>query len=149
MHERAHHHHEAVNTVAHSCGLLNHLNCFCRGMFKLNTKFDADLLLYSVILNAMATQCTCSLNSVYAPTDYYSEVILVHTSAFQSTLLGCQITSMSPKLFSLYLQWLKFLWKDLIYLIHIYIYVCVCDFTHIHDFTYNLEQSEYKLKNNL
>ena len=31
--------------IAHSCGLLNHLNSFCRGMFKLNTKFDADLLL--------------------------------------------------------------------------------------------------------
>ena len=33
-------------TVAHSCGLLTHLNISCRGMFKLNTKFDADSLLY-------------------------------------------------------------------------------------------------------
>ena len=33
--------------VAHSCGLLSHLNSFHRGMFKLNAKFDADLLLYS------------------------------------------------------------------------------------------------------
>ena len=31
--------------VAHSCGLLNHLNSFCGGMFKLNAIFDADLLL--------------------------------------------------------------------------------------------------------
>ena len=34
--------------VAHSCGLLNHLNTFCGGMFKLNTKCDADSLLYSL-----------------------------------------------------------------------------------------------------
>ena len=27
--------------------LLDHLNSFCRGMFKFNTKFDRDLLLYS------------------------------------------------------------------------------------------------------
>ena len=32
--------------VAHSCGLLNHPNSFHRGMFNLNTKFDADSLLY-------------------------------------------------------------------------------------------------------
>ena len=36
--------------VAHSCSLLNQLNSFCGGMFKLSTKFDADLLPYSVIL---------------------------------------------------------------------------------------------------
>ena len=54
--------------VAHSCGLLNYANSFCGGMFKLNAKFDADLLLYSLyslILNVMATQYTCSLNGVY------------------------------------------------------------------------------------
>ena len=28
--------------------LLNHLNSFCQGMFKLNAKFDADSLLYSL-----------------------------------------------------------------------------------------------------
>ena len=32
--------------VAHSCGLLNLLNSFCAGMFKLNAKFDADSLPY-------------------------------------------------------------------------------------------------------
>ena len=35
--------------VAHSCGLLNHPNSVPRGMFKHNTKFDADSLLYSLI----------------------------------------------------------------------------------------------------
>ena len=34
--------------VAHSCGLLNHPNSFHGGMFKLNAKFDADSLLYSL-----------------------------------------------------------------------------------------------------
>ena len=34
--------------VAHSFGLLNHPNSFHGGMFQLNTKFDADSLLYSV-----------------------------------------------------------------------------------------------------
>ena len=32
--------------AAHSCSLLNHLDSFHRGMFKLNTQFDADSLLY-------------------------------------------------------------------------------------------------------
>ena len=32
--------------VAHSYVLLNHPNSFCRGMFKLNAKYGADLLLY-------------------------------------------------------------------------------------------------------
>ena len=35
-------------TSCHSCGLLNHLNSFHGGMFKLNGKFDADSLLYSL-----------------------------------------------------------------------------------------------------
>ena len=34
--------------VAHSCSLLNHLDSFCTGMFKLNSKFDADSLLYAL-----------------------------------------------------------------------------------------------------
>ena len=34
------------SAVAHICGLLNHPNSFHAGMFKLNAKFDADLLLY-------------------------------------------------------------------------------------------------------
>ena len=34
--------------VAHSWGLLNHPNSFHGGMFKLNEKFDADSLLYSL-----------------------------------------------------------------------------------------------------
>ena len=36
-------------------------------MFKLNAKFDADSLLYSVILNVRATQYMYSINCVYCP----------------------------------------------------------------------------------
>ena len=45
--------------------LLNHPNSFCGGMFKLKARFDADLLPYSLILNATATQYTRSFNGVY------------------------------------------------------------------------------------
>ena len=49
MHEQAHCCDEAANQPdAHSCGLLNHLNSFHGGMFKLNAKLDADSLLYSL-----------------------------------------------------------------------------------------------------
>ena len=64
MHEWAHCCEEAV---AHGCSLLNHLSGFHRGMVKFNAKFDADSLLYSVILNVTAIQYTCSLSSVYRP----------------------------------------------------------------------------------
>ena len=66
MHEWAHCHDEAANHQLPS-GLLYHRNSFQGGMFKLNAKFDADSLLYSVILNATATQYTCSLNGTYRP----------------------------------------------------------------------------------
>ena len=56
----------------------------------------------SVIFNAVATQYTCSVNSVYHPLWLYTEVIIVHACAFQSTLLGCQVKMMSHKPFSLY-----------------------------------------------
>ena len=53
---------------AHSCGLLNHPNGFHRGMFKLNAKSDADVLLYSLShFEVMATQYTHSLNGMYCP----------------------------------------------------------------------------------
>ena len=39
---------------------------------------------HSVILNATATQYTCSLSGVYCPTDY-DEVVIVHPGSFQSS----------------------------------------------------------------
>ena len=50
MYEQMHCCDEAAShqLVAHSCGLVNHLNSFHRGTFKLNTKSNADSLLYSL-----------------------------------------------------------------------------------------------------
>ena len=45
--------------VAHSSSLLNHLSSFQGGMFKLNAKFDADLLLYSF------GHCECDSHTVH------------------------------------------------------------------------------------
>ena len=53
--------------VAHSCSLLNHLDSVHGEMFKFNTKFNADSLLYSVFLNVMAMEYICLLNGVYHP----------------------------------------------------------------------------------
>ena len=50
--------------AAHSCGLLNHLNSFCGEMFKLNTKFDADLLLY------MLSHFECNSHTVHTLTQW-------------------------------------------------------------------------------
>ena len=53
--------------MAHSCDLLNHPCSFHRGMFKLKAKFDADSLVYSVILNVTAAQYTGSLSGIRHP----------------------------------------------------------------------------------
>ena len=48
--------------------VLNHLNSFCRGMFKINTKFDADSLLHSLShFKCTSPQRTCSLNGIHCP----------------------------------------------------------------------------------
>ena len=54
--------------VVHSCGLLDYLNSFHRGTFKFKAKFGVDWLLYS-LRHFECNGHTCSLNSVYHPTD--------------------------------------------------------------------------------
>ena len=72
-------------------------------MFKLNANLmQICCSTCSVILNATATQYTCSLNGIYHPTDQHSEVIIVQVCAFQSSLLGCQVMSLLHKQFSSY-----------------------------------------------
>ena len=88
--------------VAHGCGLLNHANSFCWGMFKLNTKCDGESLLYSL------SHFECDSHTVHMLTQWSLPPLLtstVRSSLFahvQSTLLGCQVTSVLCKLFSLY-----------------------------------------------
>ena len=72
--------------VAHSCSLLNHLNSFHRGMFKLNTKFDVDLLLYSLSHFECDGHTAHMLNQWHLPPPLTSTVKLslftqVHSSA--------------------------------------------------------------------
>ena len=69
MHEQACCHDEAVNHQLPIATALHHLNSFHEGMFKLNAIFDAYFYwpTRSVILNAMDTQYTCSLNGIYLP----------------------------------------------------------------------------------
>ena len=91
------------SAVAHSCGLLNHLNSFHGGIFKLNTKLDTDSLLYSL------GHFECDSHTVHTLTQRCPSlpltvqwVVIVRTGTFQSTLLSCQVTWMLSKLFSLY-----------------------------------------------
>ena len=91
--------------VAHSCGLLNHQNSFHEGMFKLNTKFDADLFLYSPShFEWDAHEVHNSLNGVYLShwlAQWSRRCSHMHIPV---TLLGCQVTLMlmSYKPFLLY-----------------------------------------------
>ena len=49
MHKRANGCHEVANhQLSIAMALLNHPNSFCRGMFNINAKSDADVLLYSL-----------------------------------------------------------------------------------------------------
>ena len=64
--------------VAHSYSLLNHLNIFCRRMFKLNAKFDADLLLY------LLSHFECDSHTVHMLTQWCLPPPL--TSAVKSSL---------------------------------------------------------------
>ena len=65
-------------TSAHSCSLLSHLNSFRGGMFKLNAKFDADLLLYSL------SHFECDGHTVHMLTQWY--LLSPLTSTVKSSL---------------------------------------------------------------
>ena len=85
----------------------------------------------SVIMNAMTTQYTCSLNGVYDP--HWLVQWSCHFSwAFQSTLFGCQVTLMLRN-HSCYINNGWTLSRQTPY-IHIYIYIYVC--IYIYAYTY-------------
>ena len=91
MHEQARCHDEAANhqlpAAAAFCIIRIVSTEECSSLMQNLTQIHCSSR--SVVLNVMATQDTCSRNGVYPPTDQYSEVVLVHTCAFQPTLLGC------------------------------------------------------------
>ena len=72
--------------VAHSCSLLNHLNRFHRGMFKFNTKFDADSLLYSLGHFECDSHTVYMLGQWHLPPPLTSTMTLLFTHARSSPL---------------------------------------------------------------
>ena len=52
---------------AYSCSLLSHPNSLCGGMFKLNTKFDADSLLYLLIYSECDSYTVHTLTQWHLP----------------------------------------------------------------------------------
>ena len=66
MHERLHCHDEAAGHQVPIAAAL-WITQIVPTMLKLNAKFDADLLFYSVILNVMTTQVHSTVST--APTD--------------------------------------------------------------------------------
>ena len=107
--------------VVHSCSLLNHLNSFHGGTFNLHAKFDADSLFYSLCHFEYDSYTVHMLTQECLPPPLTSAVksSLFTNAHFQSTLLGCQVTSVLRKLFLLCLQWLDFFWTDLIYIVSV------------------------------
>ena len=81
--------------VAHSCSLLNHLNGFCGGMFKLNAKFDADSLLY------LLSHFECDSHAVHMLTQWRLPPPL--TSTVKSSLFTHALSS--PFFLTARLQW--------------------------------------------
>ena len=76
--------------VAHSCGLLNRLKSFCRRKFKLNAKFDADLLLY------LLSHFECDSHTVHMLTQWLLPPSL--TSTVKLSLFTHGQSSPSPRL---------------------------------------------------
>ena len=110
--------------VAKSCSVLNHLNSFHGGMFKLNAKSDADLLLYALSHFECNSHTVHMLTQWRLPPPLTSTVkssLSIQACAFQSTPLGCQFTLMLPANCSCYINngW-TFSGQTFIY--HIYIY---------------------------
>ena len=94
--------------VAYSWGLLKLPNNFCRGVFKLNTKFDADSLFCSLSHVECDGHTGHMLTQWHLPPPLTSTVKWSLFTHAHSSPLGCQVTSMSCKPFSLYQQWLDF-----------------------------------------
>ena len=65
--------------------LLNHLNSCCGGMFKLNAKFDAALLLYSL------SHLECDSHTVHMLTQWHLPPPM--TSTVKSSLFKCAHSS--------------------------------------------------------
>ena len=98
--------------------LLNHPNSFCRGMFKLNTKFDTNSLLCSLSNFKCNGHTVHMLTQRCLPPSLTSTVksaLFMHTHSSPLSLAA----RMSYKAFSLYQQWLDFFQTDFVYKIYL------------------------------
>ena len=113
--------------VAHSCGLLNHLNSFHRGMFKFNTKFDADFLLYFL------SYFECNSHTVHMLTQWHLLPLL--TSTVKSSLF----THAHSSPLSLAASYISVMQTILVLLIMVGIIperVCIHTNTHVYTYIY-------------
>ena len=128
--------------VAHSCGLLNHLNNFHRGMFKLNAKCDADSLLYSVILNVTVTQYTCSLNGIYWQVQWSHHCSCMHIpahclwlpgyiSVMQTILVILKMAGFFPDRTLFVYEYIFIYLHICIYFMYLYMYIFLCIYIYI------------------
>ena len=72
--------------------LLNHLNSCCGGMFKLNAKFDAALLLYSL------SHLECDSHTVHMLTQWHLPPPMTSTVKWPSLMQCTHILIHSPRL---------------------------------------------------
>ena len=103
--------------VAYNCGLLNHANSFhgeCSSLMQNLVEIHCSI--HSVILTVMATQCTCSLKSIYCPhwlvqwSHYWSQMrIPFHSPWLPGYTDGAQTILIILTMVGIF-------WTDLIYL---------------------------------
>ena len=93
----------------------------------------------SVILNVTATQYTCSLNSTYCPTDWYSAVVIVHTCAHYSPSSLAARLHQCHRHHSCYINNGWTFYGQTIYT-HMHIYVHVCIYISCNFFIFNLAE---------
>ena len=98
--------------VAHSCSLLYHPNSFRRGIFKLNAKFDADSVLYSV------SHFECDGHIVHVLTQQCLPPLLTSTGKLSSfTHMHASPLSLAARLHRCCAKALLVFWTDLVYFI--------------------------------
>ena len=131
------------SSVAHNCGLLNHLNSFVKECSSLmQNLMQIRCSTHSVILNMMTTQYTHSLNAVYLPhwlvqwshhcshmcIPVHSPWLPGYTDVTQTILIILTMTDLfldRPHIFKSYI-FTKYI-KYILYLfIYNYIYDCDC-----------------------
>ena len=83
--------------ITHTCGLLNHLNIFHRGMLELNAKFDADLLFSSL------SHFECDSHTVHMLTHWH--LLPPLTSTVKSSLFTLGHSSLLSLVVKLHQCW--------------------------------------------